>query len=157
MAEDLEGKIQAPTVVFVDEVEFTGSGFCVVHLGRREGSSVTGFQSFGYAGVEAVYDAEGNPKWQNYNFEEHRKAEIPEHLRGTQVVFTDQVVYKGPNMGGLHFSFLKDGEYIGHDHQQNAALDFEYGAGAIKAIFDRDGKSVWENWNYKPKESQPKE
>ena len=155
MANDLEGKIQAPMVVFAEKIEYGGSGFGGVQLVRREGSSVEGCGGFGYQGVEAVYDAEGNPKWQNWNSKEHRKAEVPEHLNGTQVVFTPNVVYEGANMGGHHFSFLKNGEYVGHDHQKNLALDFGYGA--IKAIFDRDGKSVWENWNYKPQEAQPKE
>ncbi len=153
MAKDnLEGKILAPIVVFADKVEFGGSGMGGVRLVKREGNVIKGFSSFGYRGVEVVYDVEGKPQWENHDFNLYRRAQIPEHLRGTQVVFTDQIVYEGANMGGHHFSFLKDGKYIGHDHDQNLALDFGYNV--IKAIFDRDGKSVWENRDYKPKEKK---
>ncbi len=148
--ETLEGKTQAPMVVFGDGIEVGDAGMGGVRIVKRKGNIVEGFAGFSYKAVESMYDAEGNPKWQNHDFEKHRQAEVPEHLRGTQVVFTDQVVYEGANMGGHHFSFLKDKKYIGHDHNQHAALDFGYGA--IKVIFDRDGKSIWENWDYKPAE-----
>lgn len=157
MTDDLEGKIRAPTLVFAEPIEFSGAGFGGVHLAKRDGNVLEGFTSFGYGCVEAVYDTQGIPKWQNHNVKEHRKAEVPEHLRGTQVVFTDVVVYEGASMGGHHFSFLKDGRYVGHDHQQHLALDFGYAG--VKAILDRSGKAIWENSNYKPKptQSQPKE
>lgn len=151
MAKDnLEGKTQAPIVVFADRIEFGGSGMGDVRLVKKEGNVIEGFSSLGYRGIEGVYNVEGKPQWENHDFNLYRRAQVPEHLRGTQVVFTDQVVYEGANMVGHHFSFLKDGKYIGHDHNQDAALDFKYSV--IKAIFDRDGKSVWENWDYKPKE-----
>ena len=144
----LEEKTQAPMVIFIDGTEVGGAGPGSVRVVKKEGNIIEVFASFDYKAVEGMYDAEGNPKWQNHNFDKYRQAEVPEHLRGTQVVFTDQVIYEGVNMGGHHFSFLKDGEYIGHDHNQRSALDFRYRA--IKAIFDRGGKSVWKNGNYKP-------
>ena len=154
MVENLEGKTQAPIVVFIDKVEFLGSEMGGVRLVKRDGNVVKDYSRFGYRGIEGIYDAQGNPQWENNDFREHRKAEVPEHLRGTQVVFTDQVVYEGANMGRHHFSFLKGGRYIGHDHNQNIALDFSYKA--IKAIFNGAGKSVWENQDYNPKQTKPK-
>ena len=146
-ADSLEGKVQAPIVVFAEGIEFTGSGFSGVHIGRRDKDILTGFTSFGYSAVEGVYAEKGKSNWQNWNFKKHRRAEVPKHLDGTQVVFTDQVVYEGPSMGGHHFSFLKDGKYVGHDHGQKLAIDFSYSL--VKAIFDKTGKPIWKNLDYK--------
>ncbi|MBI2628877.1 hypothetical protein HYW74_02245 [Candidatus Pacearchaeota archaeon] len=146
--DNLEGKTQAPIVIFRDGIEFGGSGMGGVRLVKKEGNVAEGFSSFGYNSIEGVYDAEGRPQWENYDFNLYRRAQVPDNLKGTQVVFTEQVIYEGPSMGRHHFSFLKDGRYIGHDHNQHAALDFGYQA--VKAIFDRNGKSVWENFDYIP-------
>lgn len=148
MTKNLEGKIQAPTLVFAESIEFSAAGFGGIHLTKRDGCVLKSFTSFGYECVEAVYDSKGVPNWKNRNVKKYRKAKVPEHLRGTQVVLTNIVVYEGANMGGHHFSFLKDGIYVGHDHQQHLAVDFGYNE--VKAILDREGKIVWENWNYKP-------
>lgn len=82
MVENLEGKIQAPTVVFADEIEFTGSGFRGVHLGRKDGNVLTGFASWGYAGVEAVYDSEGSSKWENGDY---KPLEVQSEKRDSKV------------------------------------------------------------------------
>jgi hypothetical protein len=152
MTNDLEGKIQAPTVVFAEGIVMSGSSFGAVHFARSDGNQLDGFISLGYGAIEAVYDANGEPRWQNRNLQNHRKVEMPEHLKGLQVVFTAVVVYEGADFGALHFSSLKDGRYEGHKDEEGLAMDFAYNL--IKAIYDTDGKAVWENWNYKPAQAE---
>ena len=142
--QDLEEKVQAPIVVFKESIKTGAIGLGKIRL---EGNNYEEIASLDLKNVEATYDANGDPEWQNPDYSDYRIANVPEHLMGTQVVFTDQVVYEGARMHGLHFSFLKDGKYIGHDHAKNAALDFVYGA--IKAVFDGQGKIIWQNRDYK--------
>ncbi len=147
--QSLEGKTQAPIILFRDGIDVGGAGMGAIRVVKIEVNLIQGLASFGYKFIEAIYDTKGNPKWQNGDFDKPRKVEVPEHLKGTQVVFTDQTIYEGADFCAHHFSFLRNGKYAGHDHNQGVAFDFGYKT--INAIFDRDGKLIWENQDRQPK------
>ena len=143
MIKELKGKVRAPRLVLDDQVTFSYAqlGGCQFAINGNEDDAF----HLEYTSVEGVYDADMHPLWKNHNFLEHQPARPNGNYRGLQIALTDQVVYEGANMGGHHFSFLRDGKYMGHDHRQDNALDFSYGL--VKAIFDKDGKPLWENNN----------
>lgn len=141
MTQKLDERRRAPRLVLDDKVTFSFAqwGGCQFAI---NGSNDNGFH-LGYTSVEGVYNSDGEPLWKNHNFPESKPAEPKDNYRGLQIALSDQVVYEGANMGGNHFSFLKNGKYAGHNHQENLALDFPYGL--VKAIFDRDGIYIWKN------------
>ena len=145
MEDRLHEHRRAPRLVLDDKVTFSHTqwGRCQFAI---NGINDKGF-NLGYPFVEGVYDSEGKPLWENHNFPESKPAEPKENYCGLQIALSDQVVYEGANMGAHHFSILKDGRYLGHDHQKRLALDLCYDL--VKAIFDRESTPIWENSKFR--------
>ena len=82
----LEDSINAPIVVFTNRIEFVshGSGAAPIlkrYYSKNEVEDKIGEMiPFKYQDIEAIYDTDGSPKWQNLDFEKHRKIVPPEHL-----------------------------------------------------------------------------
>ena len=129
--------VKAPTVVFADRIIYGDSDSIYnVGLSLNLGKEIIHFTNFKDKFVEAVYDSDNNPMFLNLEIEEYKHIEVPEYLKGLQVVFKDNVTYKWSSSGHiLNFSEEK----IEHFEDD-----------LFKVIFDNNGDIIWEDNKYVP-------
>jgi hypothetical protein len=135
--------VSAPRV-FLSDATYIGSenGRIKIDYGGR-------VDEFNHKFIEGVYDSNGKAIWKNKDYSDHKPASAPDYIKGLQIAFSDKVRYDGMAFQGHH---LTAGNCDRHQHIPNKEAGiiragFDYSCSMIKAIFDRESKSVWEHWD----------